>query len=99
MATARYTDADILGARPPKRQLDPWKPYAYLVEAEQTASGNLEDVATIFLTNQECPFRCTMCDLWKFTLDQRVPIGAIPSQIDYALERLPSTKSVKLYNA
>ncbi len=92
-------DADILAARPPKQPLDPWRPYAYLVELERTASGRVEDVATVFLTNQECPFRCTMCDLWKYTLDERAPVGAIPAQIDHALERLPSAKHIKLYNA
>ena len=94
-----FTDADILAARPPKHRLDPWKPYAYLVEPERMASGRVEDVATIFLTNKECPFRCTMCDLWKYTLDERVPLGAIPAQIDHALERLPAAKHIKLYNA
>ena len=93
------TDADILAARPPKQRLDPWKPYAYLVEPERMASGTVEDVATVFLTNKECPFRCTMCDLWKYTLDERVPVGAIPAQIDHALERLPPAKHIKLYNA
>ena len=92
-------DADILAARPPKQPLDPWRPYAYLVEPERTASGRVEDVATIFLTNQECPFRCTMCDLWKYTLDERVPVGAIPAQIDHALARLPGARHIKLYNA
>ena len=92
-------DADILAERPPKQRLDPWTPYAYMVEPERMASGRVEDVATIFLTNKECPFRCTMCDLWKYTLDERVPVGAIPAQIDHALERLPAAKHVKLYNA
>ncbi len=92
-------DADILAARPPKLPLDPWRPYAYLVEPERTASGRVEDVATIFLTNQECPFRCTMCDLWKYTLDERVPVGAIPAQINHALARLPAARHIKLYNA
>ncbi len=94
-----FSDADILAARSPKLPLDPWKPYAFLVEPERTATGSVDDVATIFLTNKECPFRCTMCDLWKYTLDKRVPLGAIPAQIDYALERLPATKHIKLYNA
>lgn len=40
-----------------------------------------------------------MCDLWKYTLDERVPVGAIPAQIDYALQRLPTAKHIKLYNA
>ena len=93
------TDADILAARPSKQRLDPWQPYAFLVEPERMASGRVEDVATIFLTNKECPFRCTMCDLWKYTLDERVPVGAIPAQIDHALEHLPPAKHIKLYNA
>lgn len=93
------TDKEVLAARPPKQPLDPWKPYAFLVEPERMASGAVEDVATIFLTNKECPFRCTMCDLWKYTLDERVPVGAIPAQIDHALERLPVARHLKLYNA
>ena len=93
------TDAEILRARPPKKRLDPWQPYAFFVEPERTVTGQIEDVATIFLTNKECPFRCTMCDLWKSTLDERVPRGAIPAQIDFALGRLPPAKQIKLYNA
>jgi hypothetical protein len=40
-----------------------------------------------------------MCDLWKHTLDERVPDGAIPAQIDYALARLPAAPHLKLYNS
>jgi radical SAM enzyme (TIGR01210 family) len=40
-----------------------------------------------------------MCDLWKNTTDERVPDGAIPQQIEYALSRLPPARHVKLYNA
>lgn len=40
-----------------------------------------------------------MCDLWKHTTDVRVPLGAIPEQIDYALARLPTAKHIKLYNS
>ena len=56
-------------------------------------------MATLFLTNRECPFRCLMCDLWKHTLEETVPVGAIPAQIDFALERLPPAKHIKLYNS
>jgi len=63
------------------------------------ANGEIEDIATIFLTNRECPFRCLMCDLWKNTTDETVPIGAIPKQIENALENLPSTNHIKLYNS
>src|SRR5687768_18538965 len=92
-------DEAILSARPAKNRVDPFVPYAFLVEPERNASGRVEDVATIFLTNRECPFRCLMCDLWKNTTDEVVPPGAIASQIDYALARLPPARSIKLYNS
>ena len=69
------------------------------MEKERIANGEIEDVATIFLTNRECPFRCLMCDLWKNTTDESVPIGAIPKQIEYALDNLPTIKHIKLYNS
>lgn len=95
----RLTDLEVTAMRPAKNRLDPWKPYAFLVEPERSAEGTVDDVMTIFLTNRECPFHCTMCDLWKNTLDDRAPAGAIAAQIDYARERLPPARHVKLYNA
>jgi hypothetical protein len=97
--TFAIDDHFIRSARPPKNHVDPQVPYAWLVEPEITASGVVEDVATIFLTNHECPFRCLFCDLWKNTTDARVPVGAIPSQIEYALARLPPARHMKLYNS
>lgn len=94
-----WDDQTILALRPPKNAVDPRRPYAYLVEPECTASGQIEDVATIFLTNRECPFRCLMCDLWKNTTSERVPLGAIPEQIEFALSQLPLAQHVKLYNS
>lgn len=98
-AGASDIDREILAARSPKNRVDPHVPYAYLVEPERSAAARVEDVATIFLTNRECPFRCLMCDLWKNTIDERVPVGAIPAQIDYALARLPPAQHIKLYNS
>ncbi len=92
-------DQFIRAARPAKNRVDPNVPYAWLVEPEMTAAGVVEDVATAFLTNRECPFRCLYCDLWKNTTDNRVPVGAIPRQIDYALARLPPARHIKLYNS
>jgi radical SAM enzyme (TIGR01210 family) len=40
-----------------------------------------------------------MCDLWKNTLTESVPVGAIPKQIDYALQRLGVARQIKLYNS
>jgi radical SAM enzyme (TIGR01210 family) len=95
----RWDDARILAARPPKGLLDPARPHAFLVEPERTPSGAVEDTAVVFLTNRECPFRCLMCDLWKYTTDRRVPDGAVAGQVEYALARLPPARHIKLYNA
>lgn len=93
------TDREILAARPPKEAVDPRRPYAYLLERERGADGRIDDVATLFLTNRECPFRCLMCDLWKHTTDETVAPGDIPAQIDFALARLPGARRIKLYNS
>ena len=95
----KIDDQWILSKRGKKNPVDPVKPYDYFVEKERTVSGTIEDVATILLTNSECPFRCLMCDLWKNTTDKSVPEGAIPKQIKYALSKLPKTKHLKLYNS
>lgn len=93
------TNKWILAHRGPKNSVNPNEPYAFLVEKELMPSGKIEDVATIFLTNKECPFRCLMCDLWKNTTDSTVPLGAIPRQIEFALGKMPSVEHIKLYNS
>jgi radical SAM enzyme (TIGR01210 family) len=93
------TDRWIVSQRPSRLTTDPWLPHAFFVEPERGNRGAIEDVATLFLTNRECPFRCLMCDLWKYTTEQRVPDGAIPNQIEYALSQLTPAPHVKLYNA
>ncbi|MGE5413987.1 MAG: hypothetical protein ACM3NW_07425 [Syntrophomonadaceae bacterium] len=92
-------DRWILARRPPRNRLDPRRAYAALVEEEPDESGALRPVATIFLTNRECPWRCLMCDLWKNTLEESVPPGAIPEQVRAALAELPEARVLKLYNA
>ncbi len=101
MSGPRTPDVDrwILAARPAKNVVDPWRPYHYLVEPEFTHQGSVADVGTIFLTNRECPFRCLMCDLWKNTTDETVPEGAILAQMEWALERMPPVRHLKLYNS
>lgn len=98
--TSAERDRWILAQRPPRAAVDPTRPYHFLLEDECAASGEIVSVATIFLTNRECPWRCLMCDLWKHTLTETPPAGAIPAQIDYALARLGSgARQVKLYNS
>src|SRR5439155_17935659 len=84
----RERDAWIMGRRPARNPLDPQRPYAFMIEEERAESGEIVAVATVFLTNRECPWRCLMCDLWRNTLLETVPPGAIPAQIDYALAEL-----------
>ncbi len=92
-------DAWIVGRRPARALRDAYVPYEFFVEEECAAGGLVEPVATIFLTNKECPFRCVMCDLWRNTLTEMVTVGAIPAQIDHALLQLPPAKQLKLYNS
>lgn len=61
---------------------------------------------TYFLVGSECRFTCSMCDLWKYTLqDPRTPPGSISKQIQ-ELNRSNNLESssnrdgwIKLYNA
>jgi len=92
-------DRWILAQRGKKNTVDPFRPYAWLVEKERTASARIEDTAILFLTNRECPYHCLMCDLWKNTTDVRVPAGAIPAQIEWALKQMPPARHLKLYNS
>ncbi len=92
-------DAWIVSQRPAREKRDPYLPYEYFVEAECSSRGSVEAVATVLLTNRECPFRCVMCDLWRNTLTETVGVGAIPAQIDHALSQLPRARVLKLYNS
>jgi archaeosine synthase beta-subunit len=99
-------DRWILAHRPARVAPDPRVPHASFVEEERTADGTIARGLTILLVNRECPWRCLMCDLWKFTTQKSVPIGTIPAQIDAALDQVgrggkesPPLTQVKLYNA
>jgi radical SAM enzyme (TIGR01210 family) len=95
----RYGDEWILARRPPRNPVSAERPYAWLAEQEPAPGGGVADVATVFLTNSECPFRCLMCDLWKNTLEAPVAPGQIPAQVRWALGRLPPARHLKLYNS
>jgi radical SAM enzyme (TIGR01210 family) len=97
--SAGARDRWILERRPARNPLDPRRAYGAFVESEADESGRPVDVATILLTNRECPWRCLMCDLWKNTLEESAGPGAIPAQIAEALGRLAPARRIKLYNA
>jgi hypothetical protein len=96
-------DRFVLERRPLRPQLDPWRHQGVLIEEERAADGRIVDVATIFLTGRECPWRCVMCDLWQHTIPADTPHGALVRQLDDALEALTARGTfpphVKLYNA
>jgi radical SAM enzyme (TIGR01210 family) len=95
----RISDRQLAAARGTRAPLDPTRPYASFVERERTSADEVEDVAAIFLTNKECPFRCVFCDLWQKTLPDRVADGLVAGQVEWALANLPRASHVKLYNA
>lgn len=90
-----------MAQRPPRATtLDPFKPHAFFLEEELANSGRVVRSGTILLTNKECPWRCVMCDLWKNTLTETVPLGAIPQQIEFALAQFGGVpEQIKLYNS
>ena len=98
-----YPDRDrdrwILSRREERNTVDPFQPHAFIAEQERAESGEIVSIATVFLTNRECPWRCLMCDLWRNTLTESVPPGAIPAQMDIALANLPPARQLKLYNS
>lgn len=89
----------ILERRPARAVLNTDEPYGFFLEQECSIDGQVISVATIFLTNRECPLRCVMCDLWRHTTLNTVSPGSIPRQIDFALKRLPQACAIKLYNS
>lgn len=77
------------------------EPQGAFIEEERLADGSMARTGVVLLTNRECPWKCVMCDLWKGTTTERVPAGAIPAQIQSALNRLsdPFPRQLKLYNS
>ena len=97
-------DAWIVAQRPDldrqRAALSVDRPSGQLIEDEPDAQGSRVRTLTVFLTNRECPWRCLMCDLWKHTTHETVPVGAIPRQIDVATRSVSGEfGQIKLYNA
>ena len=102
-ASASARDRFVVERRGPRPVHDPRQYQDLIVEDERTAAGAPVRVATVFLTGRECPWRCAMCDLWRFTTPGNTPAGAIPLQIAAAVatldEERPRPAVIKLYNA
>lgn len=102
-ASSASRDLFVVDRRPPRAVHDPWRYQDVVVEDERAADGRTVRTATVFLTGRECPWRCVMCDLWRYTTPTETPPGAIPAQVAAARERLrrerPAVAHLKLYNA
>jgi len=96
-------DRFVLERRGPRPQHDPWRPQGVIVEDERATDGTAARIATVFLTGRECPWRCAMCDLWRYTTVADTPRGAIAAQIAAARSMLADARvpvtGFKLYNA
>jgi hypothetical protein len=94
-------DRRIRGLRPPKRPADPRRAHGWLIEEERRPDGSRERALTVFLAGAECPFTCSFCDLWQWTLDGPTPPGALVAQLEGVLDTLdgPMPDRLKLYTA
>jgi radical SAM enzyme (TIGR01210 family) len=94
------TDRRIRDLRAAKPFVDPGKAHGHVVEDERRPDGRVERALTIFLAGAECPFTCSFCDLWRYTIDGATPTGALPKQIADTLALLDESPArIKLYNA
>jgi radical SAM enzyme (TIGR01210 family) len=99
--SASAVDRRIRSLRPPKAPVDPYTAHGSLLEDERRPDGKLERALTVFLAGAECPFTCSFCDLWRFTLDGPTPPGALTRQLERSLQGLdgPAPDRLKIYNA
>ena len=90
----------VIERRGARNAVSPDRAYAQLLERERMDNGSVAQVATIFLTNRECPWKCVMCDLWRNTAPAAG--GSIPQQIERGLAELSGVEDarvLKLYNS
>ena len=99
--SASTADRRIRALRPPKRHVDPYVAHGSLVEEERRPDGRVERALTVFLAGAECPFTCSFCDLWQWTIDGPTPRGALAAQLERVLAALdsPLPQRLKLYTA
>ncbi len=99
--SASAADRRIRSLRPPKFGIDPYAAHGSLIENERRPDGKIEKALTVFLAGAECPFTCSFCDLWRWTIDGPTPPGALTRQLKSVLAPLDGAlpDRLKLYNA
>ena len=99
--TASAADRRIRSLRPPKPYVDPYVAHGTVLEEERRPDGRIEHALTVFLAGAECPFTCSFCDLWRYTIDGPTPRGSLVAQLERALADVagPPPDRLKLYTA
>jgi radical SAM enzyme (TIGR01210 family) len=99
--TASAADRRIRSLRPPKPYVDPYVAHGTVLEEERRPDGRIERALTVFLAGAECPFTCSFCDLWRYTIDGPTPPGALVAQLERVLADVaaPFPQRLKLYTA
>ena len=99
--SASAVDRRIRSLRPPKAHVDPYTAHGSLVEEERRPDTQIERALTVFLAGAECPFTCSFCDLWRWTIDGPTPPGALTRQLESILQALDGSTPdrLKIYNA
>jgi uncharacterized Fe-S cluster-containing MiaB family protein len=95
-------DGRIRSLRPAKPHVNPSKAHGSTIDSERRPGGIVERALTVFLAGAECPFTCSFCDLWRWTVDGPTPPGALPAQLRQVLDNLEDLDNLdrlKLYNA
>jgi len=78
--------ARIRRMRPDKPRRRVGESMGFVLEKEPDGRGGVVATRTYFLVGSECCYSCSMCDLWRYTLEESVtPLGSLIAQID-ALE-------------
>ena len=91
----------IRSLRPAKGHVDPYTAHGSVLEEERRPDGTIERALTVFLAGAECPFTCSFCDLWRYTIDGPTPPGALTAQLARVLDvhAGPAPQRLKLYTA
>jgi radical SAM enzyme (TIGR01210 family) len=99
--SASAVDRRIRSLRPPKANVGAHRPLSPRLEQERRPDGKVEQALTVFLTGAECPFTCSFCDLWQWTIDGPTPAGSLTIQLETVLQALdgPVPDRLKIYNA
>ena len=94
-------DERIRRLRPSRRYANPLQAHGSVLEAERRPDGRIEQALTLFAVGAECPFTCSFCDLWQWSIDGPTPAGALAAQVEQVLEPLGASypDRFKFYNA